>query len=187
MVNVSCPVAGCAYQTGDLDSIVVAQLLAMHNGSAHAQTTQTPPMKVENVKRPTITSGGSNEEWEYFITRWNDYVDATQIDGKKKVIQLLECCDEDLRRDITRLAGGSLVDKSEKDVLQSIKSLAVREENSMVARVQLHNMTQDHNEGMRSFSARIRGQANVCKYVMKCPGCDNNVSYMDNVLRDRVN
>ena len=84
MVVVECPVAGCGYKTDDQDSIVVVQLLAMHNGAAHTQAAPAPPMKVETVKRPTITSGGSTEEWEYFTTRWKDYVDATQLEGKKK-------------------------------------------------------------------------------------------------------
>ncbi|CAG2254453.1 unnamed protein product [Mytilus edulis] len=49
-----------------------------------------------------------------------------------KVEKLLECCDETLRRDITRSAGGSLVDKSEQEVLAAMRTLTVREENTMV-------------------------------------------------------
>jgi hypothetical protein len=39
------------------------------------------------------------------------------------------------------------------EVTQAINSLAVREENPMVARVQLHNMHQDSDEAIRSFCA----------------------------------
>ena len=56
----------------------------------------------------------------------------------------------------------------------------------MVARVQLHNMRQDRDETIRSFSARLRGQAGVCKFVVSCPGCDTEVNYTENVLRDVV-
>ena len=48
------------------------------------------------------------------------------------MIQLLECCDENLRKDITRNAGGSLANKTMDQVLEAIKKLAVREENAMV-------------------------------------------------------
>lgn len=41
-------------------------------------------------------------------------------------------------------AGGTLAEKSE-EVLTTMKALAVREENAMVARVTLHNMKQDHD------------------------------------------
>jgi len=59
-----------------------------------------------------------------------DYKDATKIKGRGLVIQLLECCNEDLRKDLTRGAGGSLTNKLEDEVLSAIKKLAVREENS---------------------------------------------------------
>ena len=100
----------------------------------------------------------------YFLTRWQDYVEATKIEGKDLIIQLLECCDEQLRKDLTRNAGGSLTNNTASEVLAAVKKLAVREENTMVARVQLHNMRQDRDETIRSFGARLRGQAGVCKF-----------------------
>jgi hypothetical protein len=63
---------------------------------------------------------------------------TAKIAGRDKVVQLIECCDEQLRKDLTRSAGGSLTNKTEQEVLAAIKKLAVREENTMVARVTLH-------------------------------------------------
>ncbi|XP_014676386.1 PREDICTED: uncharacterized protein LOC106816320 [Priapulus caudatus] len=54
----------------------------------------------------------------------------------------------------------------------------------MVARVTLHNMRQDRDEPIRSFGARLRGQAGVCKFIMTCPGCSDDVNYTEAVLRD---
>ena len=68
----------------------------------------------------------------------------------------------------------------------SDKKLAVREENTMVARVQLHNMRQDRDETIRSFGARLRGHASVCKFLIKCPGCNADINYTENILRDIV-
>jgi len=62
--------------------------------------------------------------------------------------------------------------------------LAVREKNVMVARVNLETMRQDRDETVRSFGSRIRGQANICKYVMQCPNCATDVNYTDTILRD---
>ena len=59
---------------------------------------------------------------------------------------------------MTRAAGGSLTEKTEKKVLAVIKTLAVREENAMIARVVLHEMQQDRDKPIRSFGARIQGQ-----------------------------
>ena len=167
---------------------MMSTLRSLLSFSLHAtQHTAPQPVtsaKVEKVKRPTISSAGSSEDWAYFESRWTDYVDATKLQGKDKVVQLLECCDEDLRKDLTRNNGGSLANKTEAEVLAAIKRLAVRVENCMVARVHLHNMRQDRDETIRSFGARIRGQANVCRFSIACTNCEQEVNYTDAILRD---
>jgi predicted RNA-binding Zn-ribbon protein involved in translation (DUF1610 family) len=107
-----------------------------------------------------------------------------KITGRDLIIQLLECCDEDLRKDLTRSNGGSLTNQTEEDVLTSVKKLAVREENIMVARVALNDMRQDHTETICSFGARIRVQATICKFLFPCPNCNTEVNYTDQILRD---
>ena len=182
MPVVACPVPGCPYATDDVSDAIIVQLLSMHQNAVHSQQNNTTMAK--KLTRPSITRGGTSEEWEYFLIRWADYADATHLQGRERVIQLLECCDEELRRDLTRQTGASLSNKNEDDVIKSIKSLAVREENTMVARVTLHNMSQEHDEPIRSYAARIRGQANICKYITQCGKCKTDVSYMDHVVRD---
>ena len=100
------------------------------------------------------------------------------------MLQLLECCDEQLRRDLTRNAGGTLAGGTEQEVLMAMKALVVWEENVMVARVALHHMKQDRDEPIRAFAARLRGQASVCKYVKACPGCAQEVTYTEAILTD---
>ncbi|XP_063956770.1 uncharacterized protein LOC135154494 [Lytechinus pictus] len=180
MPTVNCPIPGCDYATPDRDAAIVAALLTAHS-TIH---TSGQAAKVEKVKRPTIAAAGTSEEWAYFKSRWSDYVDATKITGKDKVVQLLECCDEPLRKDLTRAAGGSLTNKTEDEVLTAIKKLAVREENTMVARVTLHNMRQDRDETVGSFGACLRGQADICKFIIACPACNADVNYTDAIMRD---
>ena len=186
MPVIQCPVANCSYVTENVDAVVAASLLNLHatdHATRATPSTATTP-QVEKVKRPTIFPAGTSEDWSYFQSRWSEYKAATKIQGNDIVIQLLECCDEQLRKDLTRNAGGSLSGKPEVTVMAAIKSLAVREENCMVARVQLHQMRQDRNEPIRRFCARLRGQAGICKFTMKCPNCDNDVYYTDAILRD---
>lgn len=185
MPIVDCPIEGCSYQTPDLGDTIVAALLTTHC-TVHTVNLGNSAPKVEKVKRPSISSAGTSEEWAYFISRWNDYVQATKITGQEKVIQLLECCEETLRKDLTQSAGGSLINKPVETVIAAIKTLAVREENVMVARVTLHNMRQDRDETVRSFGARLRGQAGICKFNIQCPSCDLSVNYTDAILRDTL-
>lgn len=183
MPVIQCPITGCDYQTPDVSDTIVAALISAHSISHSAVST---PAKVDKVKRPTITSAGTSEEWTYFLSRWKDYVDATKINGRDTVIQLLECCDDELRRDLTRSVGGSLINMMETEVLSAMRKLAVREENAMVARVALQNMKQDRDETIRSFCARLRGQAGVCKFLSECPNCMNDVNYSDSMIRDAL-
>ena len=186
MPSIQCPVAGCTYATEDVDATLAASLLNLHctdHATRAAPSTTTTP-QVEKVRRPTISPAGTSEDWSYFESRWSEYKAATKIQGNDIVIQLLECCDEQLRKDLTRNAGGSLSGQPEATVMAAIRSLAVREENCMVARVQLHQMRQDRDEPIRRFGARLRGQAGICKFTMKCPSCKTDVNYTDAILRD---
>lgn len=92
-------IPGCEYKTADLEAAIVA-----------APPPAPLAAKVERVRRPTVTTIGTSEDWAYFKSRWKDYVEATKEDGRDKVIQLLECYDEPLRKDLTRAASGILKD-----------------------------------------------------------------------------
>ena len=45
-------------------------------------------------------------------------------------------------------------------------------------------MHQDRDETVRSFGARLQGQANICKFIVKCPGCSVDVNYTEAIMRD---
>ena len=182
MPTVQCPIPDCTYETGEHDAAIVAALLTAYS-MTHAHASHSAA-KVEKVKRPTISAAGTHEEWAYFTSRWDEYVAATKITGRDVVIQLLECCDEALRKDLTRSTSDKLTDKSAEEVLDAIKKLAVRRENNMVARVALHNMKQDRDEPIRNFCARLRGQACVCNFIVQCTSCHNDVHYTDFIVRD---
>jgi len=56
----------------------------------------------------------------------------------------------------------------------------------MIARVTLNNSQQDRDEPIRAFCARLRGQANICKYKIECPECNHEVDYTEPILRDVI-
>ena len=169
MTKIQCPIANYTYETPDHSDAIVAALLTAH---ATCHNNQASISKNAKMKRPSITNGGTSEDWKYFTTRWNEYVQATRITGTDQVIQLLECCEEELRKNLTRTCGGALINKPIEEILASIKSLAIREENVMLSRVTLYNMKQDRDESVRTFGSRIQGQAFMYKYQVKCKKCD---------------
>ena len=165
MPTIACPLVGCTFVTADVVDVAERIALLTIHGSSHA--TSQAAVKPEKVTRPKIGRASTSEDWEYFLKRWNDYKTATQITGNDVRIQLLECCEETVRRDLHR-SDKSISSKGEGAILNAIKRLAVREENTMVSRVILHNMHQDHDEGIRNFAARLSGQADMCKFVENC-------------------
>ena len=160
MAELRFPFEGCPYVLPKIDPALAAVYLSAHLNEHKADRADAPQptARVERVKRPTIASAGNSEEWTYFLSRWGDYVRATKVGGPDMVLQLLECCDEQLRRDLTRNTGGTLADRPEEAVIKAIRNLAVREENLCIARSALHEMRQDREELVRAFGARLRGQ-----------------------------
>ncbi|KAL5014389.1 hypothetical protein ScPMuIL_008659 [Solemya velum] len=180
MPKVKCPIPGCGYGTPDYEATIVAALLNT-NASSHNVVPSTPA-KVERVRHLTVTSAGTSEKWTNFENRWNDYKEATKIKTKNSLYSSLNVATRTCARTshVLRVAP----EKSEDEVLVAIRQLAVREENTMVARVTLNNMPQDREETVRAFGARLRGQAGVCKLDLDCPHCARVVNHTDTVLRD---
>ena len=78
-----------------------------------------PPRSIE-FGDPLISSAGTSEEWQYFLNHWAEYKTVTKISGTDQVIRLLECSDEQLQKNLTHTAGGSLTNTPEADVLAAI-------------------------------------------------------------------
>ena len=90
MPSVQCPIPDCDYATPDLDPAVVAALITAH-ATVHTQTAQhTNSSKTEKVRRPTITLGGTAEDWAYFQTRWTEYKQATNLQIKPTSQQMTQ-------------------------------------------------------------------------------------------------
>lgn len=56
----------------------------------------------------------------------------------------------------------------------------------MVSRVILQSMHQDRGEGIRNYAARLRGQADICKFTTTCDTCNVDVSFIDQMIRDTL-
>ena len=142
-----CSIEDCNYGATHAEAAVGVVMLNIHG------TTQAAACANAQVRNssPSIALAGTAKTWSYFLTRWGEYKRGTKFIGSDVVTQLLECCEEDLRKYLTRAAGRSLVDKDEKDVLAPMRALAVHAESTMVARVALFNMQRD----MRSPSDRF--------------------------------
>ena len=170
MDAVRCPFPGCTYSTPEgMEPAVTAVILSTH-ALSHSGAVKAKPAP---IKRPEITSGGTTENLSYFVTRWKAYSGAVQLSGQDVTIQLLECCDSKLRRDITRNAVGptKLEDMTEEGLLEAMRSLAVREENPGL-RWPGQPLAGWYRTGRNPFEHLQPGCEARLKCVGLCTGCD---------------
>ena len=191
--TVTCEYPGCEgpwkSPEGELDTVV--KLLEMHFVSKHKPSQSSIPKssaaKVEKAKRPEIAAELSDEDWNYFLSRWEAYKKATSLQGEDIVLQLMECCCEQLRRDHHRnFPSQSSTSVTETTLLAEIKQIAVRAKNRAVNRVKVNTLKQDKGEPARKFAGRIRSLATVSDYSVKCSKCQNEVPYTDEIIMDQV-
>ena len=188
MSALKCPIPDCDFEVEkDTPDDCKDSMLKLHLVYHQSNITNQSPAKAEKLKRPTVTIDNSSEDWSYFVSRWKNYKMATKLTESDVTIQLLECCDESLRKDLTRVHRDSISRFTEIQLLNAIKRLAVFEENILVSRYKLHNLKQDLDEPIRTFVARIKGQAHVCKLVVSCPNCNfKEVDYSNEIVKDVI-
>ena len=88
---------------------------------------------------------------------------------------------------MSRTTGGSQFDKTEKQLLELMKQLAVRYQNPAVHVQEFLGLVQHQDEGVRHFLTRLRGVAARCNFVEKC-SCDpqTEVLYADSMIRFKM-
>lgn len=173
-----------------LQQVITAAVQAAQQTASN--DTALPSRNAEKPKRPLLTAGLNQEMWLYFLTRWERYKKLTGLDNfanaSDTVAHLLECCDEDLALNLHRNVGPNIALKPELDVLKEIKALAIKEENILISRLNMRSMTQNHDEEVNHFAARLKGQAEICQYTVKCTntGCNTLVSYAEAEIKDQL-
>ena len=167
MPDIQCPVDGCQYSTGDVDSVVVAALLNAHTVGAHtaSQSTrqQRQPPKVE---RPQLQDSIDEESWNAFKQDWTMFTRANAISSEDQSIQLFSCCDAALKAKLTSCCQ-DVFEKPVQELLTLLQSLAVIPVAVSVKRNELLQMNQDSGEGIRNFLLRVKGKAITCKFKIK--------------------
>ena len=174
-----CSAEHCEYMTpANIPTYeLVIKALEIHQNTVHSTRPDAAP-KTEKPKRPTVTTGMSEAEWEFFIHRWERYTRQTKLSGPTLIDELWATLDIDLER----LAfHDNLNASSQEELLASIKRLAVTVLHPSLHIVALHDMKQGENESTKMFSARVKGVANNCELKKKCTkaGCREMISFVD--------
>ena len=189
--SMPCSYPGCTFETGLMSEKMIEVSMNNHT-TAHSNPPKQQDVdayqssKSEKVKRPSISMGCILEDYAYFSSRWTRFKKLSKIPKADIASQLLECCDESLQRDLFRVHD-CFEDKDEAFVMSMIKQHAVNRENVVLAIVTHLQMRQDRDEPIRNYAARLKGQANSCKYTIKnkCSICDHEsyINYSEEMVR----
>merc|ERR1712082_187787 len=133
------------------------------------------------MERPSMDEGVMEGDWSFFLAEWERYCDAVGLrsDASGAVRHLWSACSESLRRALHN--DGAREETSVTAVLGRIKSLVVKRRNNLVNVMTMQGMSQDREEGVHAFLARLNGQANLCDLQITCPqpNCQKEVSFKE--------
>ena len=83
----------CDYSTKDVEAVIAAALLTVHN-SIHAGPASVPvahnQQKAPKLVRPTVSRGSSEETWNAFSARWDIFKAGTQLTAAETTQQLFQ-------------------------------------------------------------------------------------------------
>ena len=175
----------CNFETQELEFPQAKELLETHLKFAHpaqggGNNDRRP--RPESFPRPELKLDSSAEEWSEFLVTWQQYKAEYSLGGASLIRQLFASCSEELRHSLSRTTGGSHFDKTEQQLLELMKQLAVRYQNPAVHVQEFLGLVQQQDEGVRHFVTRLRGVATRCNFVEKCT-CERDVSYADSMIR----
>ena len=190
MVIISCPIVNCPFKTEDLSENNAGISLSIH-GNTHTSVSVAPTQanaKTERMKRPIVSAEITLQQWSYFVWSWELYKKHTHIGEGDISTELLACCDDDLRSNLFR-ANNIIQVSNEIEILEAIKTFAVKSESFVVAQVNHLKMRQGRDEPIRKYAARLKGQASICEYntEVQCEcGRKPTVNYGDKVMRQII-
>ena len=96
-----CSAEDCSYITpSNIPTYeLVIRALEIHTQTVHLPHTQPHgSTKTEKPKRPTLTTGMSEAEWEFFIHRWDRYKRQTNLSGQGLLDELWATLDLELEQ-----------------------------------------------------------------------------------------
>ena len=188
----SCYVENCSYVTtqGLPNYELVLKDLEMHLKCSHMLTVgaqiekQSPSPKADRLPRPSIGEGITEADWSHFMDKWSRYKRSALQGASQQYItdQLWACCESSLEMAVYNSGVNSETD--EKVLLDTIKKLAVRAQNTLVNVVKFLDLAQDQDESASAYTARLKGQASVCDFTIRCKSatCSQITSYSDQMV-----
>ena len=139
--------------------------------------------------RPMVNADLDDSEWELWKDRWRRYKGMVKISTPSELrMELRASCSEEVDRLLFQYVGSSVLDiATEIELLEHIKSVAVKSTHIEVHRNFFGSLVQSDGELVTHYVARLKSHAAMCNFTIKC-SCDpsSNVSYAEKMVEHQL-
>ena len=162
------------------------------NPSPQGNANVSAKYATKKTDRPVVNTGIDDREWALFVDTWVRYKRMCNLDAVDTEVIRLELrasCSNEVNRLLFEYVGSVVLDDStEEQLLQHIKTVAVKTVHKEVHRRAFHTMLQDQGESVTKFASRLKAKAFLCEYEIPCSCCDppKMQSYADEEVSQRL-
>ena len=151
--------------------------------------------KTKKPDRPVINAGIDDREWAVFIDTWSRYknmigVNADEGDNAGIIrMELRTACSTEVNRMLFEFVGSETLNmSSEEEMLEHIKSVAVKQTHPEVHQTSFNLMKQEQGETITHYVSRLKAKAFLCKFEVTCHEHDPpvTISYAENMVAQRL-
>ena len=187
--TLACEVEGCLFTTeeGIPSHELRIERLKLHHQQRHMVTSHQSSLKVNLPKpaqlpRPELPEEATEQEWLHWKSKWERYKRSCLqgVDSKMVVDQLMACCSKDLDDTIWKQVGRNL--DTEKELLEMMEKLGVKRRNVLLNKVSFFDMSQQQDEKVKHYVARLKGQASTCNFLVT----EGTKDYSDQMIQHQL-
>jgi hypothetical protein len=158
------------------------QMNVLMNRSISQQQTDTQQRRRVKLERLSIESDSSDNTWIIFTDAWARYKTATDLVDLKDIRnELRAVCSPSVNEMLFNFIGPDALNIATEDqLLNHIKSVAVKSIHREVYRQQFFATKQSDGETTLSFISRLKSQAMLCDFQLQ------NVNYSEDMIRTQA-
>ena len=140
-------------------------------------------IKLEKTRRPQLAMSGdavAAEDWDEFMFKFETYKERAGVTDNS-TSHLLECLSSEVHSLLFSFYGRGISKQTEADLLKNIKRLVVREKNTMACIMSFLGMSQDSDQSVLNYIAKLKAAARHSDFHVKC-GCGKDISFTDKMI-----
>ena len=164
----------------------ITQLLS-HLVPVNVATTSPPTTHNHHRSMPTrpiIEADCTDNKWVIFKDAWTRYKQMTSLQNPNEIRnELRSSCSTAVNELLFNFVGPAQLNAAtEAELLDHIKSVAVKTVHPEVYRQQFFRIKQSDGENITHFVSRLKSQAMLCDFVRKCDNGQCDTSYSSNMI-----